>query len=720
MHFSARQSKATNAPSHTEASRSLTRPVPSNHPLDHPLLELQGAIGNQRMQRLVHSQPVQGLRPSQGGLLQRKCACGGTPGLDGECAACREKRLSRQPHSTSQAEPATVPPIVHEVLSSPGQPLDLATRAFMEPRFGHDFSRVRVHADAKAAESACAVNALAYTVGQNIVFEAEQYMPRTTSGRQLLAHELAHVIQQEGKPKVEASKLNIGQSDGSHEYEADEIAEAVVLGQKAQRISLLGPEAHLQRAISPQMPRIRENLTTSFFSFNWFITEEDVHEVLMILRTLSDDDLRDTVAAMEREELVEPLFEHVSETDRSAEAETLQRVQNFRVHTRTVTSGSTTVTMTAVGSCSPEQANILTRAIETALPWLNLAINRLNHFIALPLNRSTQDVALALRTHFNTQNPFHAELVRDRLQAIEREATSRKDFASECAAPTDPLCAELAGAYVRPGSPTPVGVRWCPGFFRASEDWRVKNIIHESAHGFVVQVGGANFVKDRGYFDERVYQYLRPEEAMDNADSYARLAQELATGRPLSSESEGRPRDEIADCPAGADEIVRPALARAARWNLNAVTVLASPNSTSSRRLSALRRTHFGTDDPARIRELLEIYQRARRELDRDIPFECEAAGGVCRGSTIGYFRYFLFITSDVLHLCPSWFGLGDQQRIESIYALVLSHDAGVSEEDRHKYVNLARDLTELYWRVPPSLPTEPFPTSTVPGTEIA
>ena len=96
MHFSARQSKATNAPSHDEASRSPTRPVSSNNPLDHPLLELQGAIGNQGMQRLLHSQPVQGLRPSQGGLLQRKCACGGTPGSDGECAACRQKRLSRR------------------------------------------------------------------------------------------------------------------------------------------------------------------------------------------------------------------------------------------------------------------------------------------------------------------------------------------------------------------------------------------------------------------------------------------------------------------------------------------------------------------------------------------------------------------------------------------------------------------------------------------------
>jgi hypothetical protein len=89
-----------------------------------------------------------------------------------------------------------VPPIVHDVLRSPGQPLEAATRADMEPRFGHDFSRVRVHTDARAAESARAVNALAYTVGHNVAFAAGRYVPRAPSGRALLAHELCHVLRQ--------------------------------------------------------------------------------------------------------------------------------------------------------------------------------------------------------------------------------------------------------------------------------------------------------------------------------------------------------------------------------------------------------------------------------------------------------------------------------------------------------------------------------------------
>ena len=88
------------------------------------------------------------------------------------------------------------PPAVHSVLRSPGQPLDAATRAFMEPRFGHDFSKVRVHADERAAESANAVQARAYTVGSDVVFGAGEFSPATQAGKGLLSHELTHVVQQ--------------------------------------------------------------------------------------------------------------------------------------------------------------------------------------------------------------------------------------------------------------------------------------------------------------------------------------------------------------------------------------------------------------------------------------------------------------------------------------------------------------------------------------------
>jgi hypothetical protein len=111
----------------------------------------------------------------------------------------------------SDNEQTAAPPLVHEVLAGPGQHLDRSTRRFMEPRFGHDFSQVRVYTDAKAAESARALNALAYTVGRNVVFDAGQYQPGMPAGRQLLAHELSHTIQQ-GAVNPQQAELGRGEA----------------------------------------------------------------------------------------------------------------------------------------------------------------------------------------------------------------------------------------------------------------------------------------------------------------------------------------------------------------------------------------------------------------------------------------------------------------------------------------------------------------------------
>jgi hypothetical protein len=189
------------------------------------------------------------ITPITSGMVQRQCACGQHSGNGGECEECERKREGTLQRTAINPAPGhEVPPIVHEVLRSPGQPLDRTTRSFMEPRFGHDFSRipshsnavrsasprlvigeahdafeqeaermaqlatshsvapsdtrydlsgVRIHTDDKAAASARAVNALAYTVGRDVVFGAGQYQPATRAGRSLLAHELTHVVQQQ-------------------------------------------------------------------------------------------------------------------------------------------------------------------------------------------------------------------------------------------------------------------------------------------------------------------------------------------------------------------------------------------------------------------------------------------------------------------------------------------------------------------------------------------
>jgi hypothetical protein len=139
--------------------------------------------------------------PYRGISLQRKCSCRASGRSGGECAECKQEKEKKDEQTLHRkaagaAESKVAPPIVREVLNSPGRPLDRSARDYFEPRFGCDFSHVRVHADATAQKSATAVHALAYTVGTDIVFGDGRYSPSGIEGRKLLAHELAHTIQQ--------------------------------------------------------------------------------------------------------------------------------------------------------------------------------------------------------------------------------------------------------------------------------------------------------------------------------------------------------------------------------------------------------------------------------------------------------------------------------------------------------------------------------------------
>jgi Domain of unknown function (DUF4157) len=184
-------------------------------------------------------------------LLQRKCACAGSSGLGAPCAKCADDdRKLRRKASSHADHSSVVPGIVHEVLGSLGQPLDPQTRAFMEPRFGHDFSRVRVHTDARATQSAASVNAVAYTVGQHIVFGAGQFAPASNGGKTLLAHELTHVVQQTAGGMQSTAGLTIGAHDDQYEREADRVANQINSGAKPVSVT-----AEPRLSVAPKLQR---------------------------------------------------------------------------------------------------------------------------------------------------------------------------------------------------------------------------------------------------------------------------------------------------------------------------------------------------------------------------------------------------------------------------------------------------------------------------------
>ena len=116
---------------------------------------------------------------------------------------------------TTDSAKIEAPPIVDEVLRSPGQPLDSSTRAFMARRLGHDFSHVRIHHDAKADDAARKMAALAFTSGRDLFFRFNCYKPRTREGQGLLAHELTHTVQQQSATQAQAIQMQ-------HDQKADD------------------------------------------------------------------------------------------------------------------------------------------------------------------------------------------------------------------------------------------------------------------------------------------------------------------------------------------------------------------------------------------------------------------------------------------------------------------------------------------------------------------
>lgn len=196
----------------------------------------------QRTETKAASLPV--LARVQSGLLQRTCACGTN-------ASFEDRMLRRAAVNAAQVD--HVPGIVHDVLHAPGQSLDTGTRAFMESRFGHDFSHVRVHSDATAAESARSVNALAYTVGSHVAFDQGQYRPDTSTGKQLLAHELTHVVQQ-GTPVSASNTLTISDPHDASEQAAQHMASSITAGNASPASSgaLLANSSTLYRQEKPE------------------------------------------------------------------------------------------------------------------------------------------------------------------------------------------------------------------------------------------------------------------------------------------------------------------------------------------------------------------------------------------------------------------------------------------------------------------------------------
>ena len=153
-----------------------------------------------------------------------------------------------------------VPPVVNEVLSSHGQRLDPTTSHEMGSRFGHDFSKVRIHADNRAAEAAESLHSHAFTFGTDIVFGAGKYSPQTNAGQRLLAHELTHVVQQHKGGNAASSEVQLNPSQ-HYEQEAHTVAETLsATGRSAVPPRLSAAPPSIQRVAQWQYGTVSQEL----------------------------------------------------------------------------------------------------------------------------------------------------------------------------------------------------------------------------------------------------------------------------------------------------------------------------------------------------------------------------------------------------------------------------------------------------------------------------
>ena len=250
---------------HKQVSSSFARSNTANGPnhLADLILHLQRTIGNQASLRMLQTraeEPEVGLTGTASPRFGHDFS---QIPIHSPAAGAIETKLAINKPGDEYEQEADTPPIVQDLLTSPGQPLDPTTSAFFEPRFGFNFSQVRIHADEQSAGAAQAVGAHAFALGTHVVFGKDKYTPSSLAGRELLAHELAHVVQQQATGRRAIARQPVEQ------YE-----------ERGQRLT-------------------RESLEKAAKASYWFVLIQETYEIeLRTGRLHSDAEERDAVLSV--------------------------------------------------------------------------------------------------------------------------------------------------------------------------------------------------------------------------------------------------------------------------------------------------------------------------------------------------------------------------------------------------------------------------------------
>ena len=419
---------------------------------------------------------------------------------------------------------------IHGVLNSSGQPLDSGTRAYMEPRFGHDFSKIRIHADAKAAESARAINALAYTLGQDVVFGQGQYAPGTSEGRMLLGHELTHVVQQtklvDNKVQRVCGPQNIPPASdctsSSTNVPVSLLTSRPFLFTKNCDDFRAGEEAALI-----QFVRDTANSSSDRIEIRGFASIDGPLDFNINLACARAKKARTVLTG---ENLYPPSspppINHGpvagnAEQQRSVIVVVRPTAPPPTPTPRIPNPPSPPLPAPSLSSCTSAQITMVNSHVSVARTWVNDAVPKIRAVAdgtASPVVSAIVNAALA--ANFHTVAPTDVQTIAANFENLRTELMTALDI--ECVSafwckPGDLAYVRGAFAFIRRLQ----DVNLCPLWFSCSNYYkRVSTIIHEVAH----QHPGAD---DNAYEHQAAYATLNSADAIDNAASYEVAARQI-------------------------------------------------------------------------------------------------------------------------------------------------------------------------------------------------
>ncbi|MFT3823207.1 MAG: DUF4157 domain-containing protein [Chitinophagaceae bacterium] len=646
-------------------------------------------------EQVVQSKPADAFFTSQPASItpvQRKCAAceeEEKKGVQRKCDHCEKEEKKAQRKETNNASVNDAPSLDSYVggLSGKGQALDPQVRSYYEPRIGYNFSNVRVHTDQVAAKSAQSINALAYTTGNNIVFNNGQYAPQTDSGKKLLAHELTHVVQQSGNTST-VQRL----SPGDASFLISDIP-----SDAGDRDNFVFFERNDAVIPATEDHKIADFVTTNpgapVINLYGYASEEGNEGENDTLVTQRLDAVR---------AIMQPLVTPSSSSTSSSAPGTAiniiprRRAGDHQILYRDFRSVEMATGPSSLGgsaasintrNCTASEHSDIDTAKTDSLTQVDEAIRLVRAFQATPA--SNTDVQTTIHNNFHSHSSSTVTTLLHHLRQLRTDLNNLTgDRKRQCASDQYNNC---SGADALTARPT---VTFCPHFFSGDTPaQQVETLLHEMCHYALFHA------RDRAYREERVLNFLSPAEALNNAESIAIFINEVNNpGTRVTSALTTPSADTVTGCGSNQTQ-VEEALAWAQRWNQYAFFGVSQTYSDWDHFLfmAPYITARLGPINRFTVAGIFDRYTSLMHLFDDTFTFRCLPAGPTCTAPV------HMDTASEEIEVCPSFFTHNARRRIVMVFAEVTRLVPEIRDDQREAYAELARDYKIHFWGLPPT-----------------